>query len=122
MNITLTDEAQKFMRRMVRFGGNAAAGFRLVVTPGGCSGLASEFSVEAAPWPGDATLDVDGLRVFLPAESRLLLEGVTVGIADTRTESGFTFHNPNGGASCCGSQAPAAVAAVAVNTIRRPGP
>ena len=50
MDITITPAAQKFMRRMVRFGGDGATGFRLLVSPGGCSGLASEFTVEPATW------------------------------------------------------------------------
>ena len=39
MNITITPKAEKFMRRIVRFGGGPAdSGFRLTVTAGGfCS-------------------------------------------------------------------------------------
>lgn len=52
MDLTITPSAAKFIQRMVRFGGaGEGAGFRLSVSPGGCSGLASEFSVEAEPWP-----------------------------------------------------------------------
>ena len=101
MNITITPKAEKFMRRIVRFGGGPAdSGFRLTVTAGGCSGLASEFSSEATPKDGDATLDWNGLKVFLPAESRLLLDGVTIDFVDTALESGLSFINPN--ASSCG--------------------
>src|SRR5271169_5182177 len=102
MNITITAAAERFMRRIVRFGSAGAdAGFRLTVTPGGCSGYSAEFSVEAAPKPGDAALDVNGLKVFLPAQSRLLLDGVTVDFADTTMQSGLTFVNSN--ASACGT-------------------
>jgi iron-sulfur cluster assembly accessory protein len=102
MNTTITFAAERFMRRIVRFGGaGAEAGFRLTVTPGGCSGYSSEFSVEPGPKPGDSTLDVNGLKVFLPAASRLMLDGVTVDFADTPTSSGLTFVNPN--ASSCGT-------------------
>lgn len=123
MNITITPSAEKFMRRMVRFnGGSPQSGFRLKVTAGGCSGLASEFSVESAMLPGDASLDCNGLNVFLPAESRLLLEGVTIDFADSIGESGLTFRNPNAPASSCGSHgasAPPAVASVSIGAIRR---
>jgi iron-sulfur cluster assembly accessory protein len=102
MNITITPAAEKFMRRMVRFGGvGADGGFRLTVTPGGCSGYSSEFSVETGPQAGDAALDVNGLKVFLPAQSRLMLDGFTVDFADTPMESGLTFVNPN--AASCGT-------------------
>jgi iron-sulfur cluster assembly protein len=114
-NVTVTPAAEKFMRRMVRFSGTPAGGFRLSVKPGGCSGLASEFSVEAAPASGDAELSVNGLRVFLPTESRLLLDGVTVDFADTIAASGLTFRDPKATASTCGSSASAPPAQATVS-------
>jgi iron-sulfur cluster assembly protein len=106
LNITITAAAERFMRRMVRFGAaGGEAGFRLTVTPGGCSGYSSEFSIEPAPREGDAALEANGLKIFLPAQSRLMLEGFTVDFADTPTESGLTFRNPDA-ASCgtCGTK------------------
>lgn len=120
--MTVAPAAEKFMRRMVRFSDHPAGGFRLSVSPGGCSGFAAEFSVEAAPRGGDAELSVNGLRVFLPAESRLLLDGVTVDFADTPMQSGFTFVNPNApacGCSTSGDAQPPAEAAVSVASIKR---
>lgn len=103
-NVTITPSAEKFMRRMVRFSGLPdGAGFRLVVSPGGCSGLSSEFTVEAKAAEGDSTVTANGLPVFLPAESRVLLEGVTIDFADTVMSSGLTFINPNGNACACSS-------------------
>jgi iron-sulfur cluster assembly accessory protein len=111
-NVILTPAAAKFMTRMVRFSGEPdGAGFRLQVSAGGCSGFNSEFTVEAAPQAGDAVVDVDGVRMFLPAESRLLLEGVTIDFADTPTKSGLTFINPNQAACACSSSATGAPAA-----------
>lgn len=122
---TVTAAAERFMRRMVRFSETPAGGFRLTVTPGGCSGYASEFSVEAAPRDGDADLAVNGLRLFLPAESRLLLDGVTIDFADTPTQSGLAFVNPKQSACGCSSSgdAPAAgapaEASVTLDSVRR---
>ena len=124
-NVTVTPAAEKFMRRMVRFSENPAGGFRLTVSPGGCSGYNSEFTVEAAPMAGDAELNVNGLRVFLPAESRLMLDGVTVDFADTPTKSGLTFVNPNQAACGCSTSgdaataAPPASASVTLDSIKR---
>lgn len=113
-NLTITPAAEKFMRRIVRFSGLPdGAGFRLVVSAGGCSGYNSEFSAEAAPQPGDEALEVNGLRLFLPAESRLMLEGVIMDFADTPTQSGLTFVNPNQAACACGSSAEGAVPGIA---------
>lgn len=123
MDIQVTAAAEKFMRRMVRFSGApAGAGFRLTVEQGGCSGLASQFSVEAQAREGDATLDVNGLRLFLPAQSRLLLEGATVDFSDTSLSSGLTFRLPHGAACGCASSAasmPPGEARIDVSRIAR---
>ena len=120
--VTVAAAAEKFMRRMVRFSEHPAGGFRLSVTPGGCSGYSSSFTVEASPLAGDAEIGVNGVRVFLPAESRLVLDGVTIDFADTATTSGLTFVNPNQAACGCSSSegaAPPAQAAVNVGSIKR---
>jgi iron-sulfur cluster assembly protein len=108
MDLTITPSAAKFIQRMIRFGGaGEGAGFRLSVSPGGCSGLASEFSVEAEPRPGDAVVIIDGLKLFLPAESRLLLQGVTMDFKDTPMQSGLVFQDPKAtGCGTCGTSAP----------------
>jgi iron-sulfur cluster assembly protein len=106
-DVTVTVAAEEFMRRMVRFGGQGpGAGFRLSVSPGGCSGFNSAFTVEAAPVQGDTVLYLNGLRIFLPAPSRQLLAGVTIDFRDTRTESGFAFLDPKADACACASGAP----------------
>lgn len=120
--VTIGPAAEKFMRRMVRFSEHPAGGFRLQVTPGGCSGYSSVFSVEPAPLAGDSELSVNGLRLFLPAESRLLLDGVTVDFADTPMQSGLTFVNPNAAACGCATAEvgqPPAQATVSVASIKR---
>jgi len=108
MDLTITPSAEKFIQRMVRFSGaGEGAGFRLSVSPGGCSGLASEFSVEPAPLPGDAVVVINGLKLFLPVESRLLLQGVTMDFKDTPLQSGLVFQDPKAtGCGTCGTSAP----------------
>ncbi|CAG0950419.1 Protein HesB, vegetative [Methylophilaceae bacterium] len=106
MELTMTPKAEKFISRMIRFnGGTPEHGFRLVVSPGGCSGLSSEFTVEAAPLEGDAVIETSGLKLFLPAESRILLDGATIDFKDTPMESGLTFITPQGGNCGCSSSA-----------------
>lgn len=111
MDLTITPSAEKFIQRMVRFGGAGAdAGFRLAVSPGGCSGLASEFSVEPAPLTGDATVVISGLKLFLPAESRLLLQGMTMDFKDTPLQSGLVFTDPKStGCGTCSTSSPGAM-------------
>ena len=94
MNLTMTAAAEKFIRRLLRFDGGPGSAFRLKVTPGGCSGLAADFSVAPAPGPGEQAFTVNGVTLFLAAESRLLLDGVTIDFADTPLQSGFVFNDP----------------------------
>jgi iron-sulfur cluster assembly protein len=111
MNFTVTTAAEKFVRRMIMF--NGGGGFRLAVTAGGCSGLAAQFEVEATPRPGDSIYEHKDIKFFLPAESRLLLDGVTVDFAETPTQSGFVFHDPKQASCGCKSTDGPAVGATA---------
>ncbi|MBI5460677.1 MAG: iron-sulfur cluster assembly accessory protein [Gammaproteobacteria bacterium] len=120
MNIVIAPAAETFIRRMLRFGGGMDHGFRLVVSPGGCSGLSAEFSVESAPFAGDAVVEWNGMKLFLPAESRVLLEGATVDFTDTPTQTGLVFHQPGGSACGCSSSAGApGLATVEIGSITR---
>jgi iron-sulfur cluster assembly protein len=108
MDLSITPAAEKFIRMMLRADGASGSGFRLVVSPGGCSGLAADISVKHQPEPGDAVVERNGVRLFLPAESRLLLHGVTIDFADTPAQTGLVFHDPNG-PSCSSSRSATAV-------------
>lgn len=121
-NVHVTPAAQKFMRRMVRCSEHPGGGFRLSVAPGGCAGYSSQFSVEPAAQRGDSEIALDGLRLFLPAETRLLLDGMTVDFTETATRAGLTFVNPNAEACACstaGDTRPPAQATVSLSSIRR---
>ncbi|MBK1613086.1 IscN protein [Rubrivivax gelatinosus] len=119
--VSVTPSAEKFMRRMVRFSEQPGGGFRLSVAAGGCSGLASSFSIDAAPQDGDTVLDVNGLRVFLPAASAALLDGVTVDFSDSLAATGLRFIDPKQAACGCSSaaSAPPAMASVSLDSLRR---
>jgi iron-sulfur cluster assembly protein len=123
MDFIITTAAEKFIRRMLRMSGTADAGFRLVVTAGGCSGLAADFSVESAPRAGDGVCNHHDIRFFLPAESRLLLAGVTIDFADTATQTGLLLRDPKAPAASCGTSTGAAalpsVASVPIAGIGR---
>ena len=50
----------------------------------------------------------DGVKLFLPAESRLLLDGVTIDFVDTPAQTGFVFHDPKKtSCGCSGSESTA---------------
>jgi iron-sulfur cluster assembly accessory protein len=125
-NVTLTPAAVKFISRVLRFSGlPASAGLRLAVSPGGCSGYNSEFSAEATPQGGEQVLEVAGVRLFLGAESRLMLNGVTIDFVESATQSGFSFFDPNKAACACSTSDTApksAVTKVDIGSIGRGRP
>ena len=96
MNFEITPAAEKFIRMMLRADGCPGSGFRLAVSPGGCSGLSADISIRREPSPGDAVVERDGVKLFLPAESRILLDGVTIDFADTASQTGLVFRDPKG--------------------------
>jgi iron-sulfur cluster assembly accessory protein len=100
MTFDLTPKAERFIRMMLMSDGGPASGFRLVLSPGGCSGLSSDVSVVDGPEAGDAVVERNGIRLFLPAESRLLLDGVTIDFTDTAMQTGLVFHDPKATGSC----------------------
>lgn len=120
MCVEVTDRAAVFINRMVKFSQvGPAAGFRLKVQPGGCSGFASEFSVEEAPAPGDSVFEPNGVRLFMPPDTCELLRGYVMDYAETRLEGGLGFHKPGAAHACaCGSGAGPGAGKVA---LFRPG-
>ena len=99
MSFEITPKAERFMRMMVMTDGGPGAGFRLAVSPGGCSGLNADMSVRAEPEAGDGVIQRNGFRLFVPAESRMSLDGVTIDFIDSVAETKLVFHDPK--ATCC---------------------
>jgi iron-sulfur cluster assembly accessory protein len=104
-SFSVTAPALAFIRRMMRFGGlGPNAGFRFVVSSGGCSGLSSDFAIELEPRTGDATFALDGLTVFVPTATFDLLASVTVDFVDSPTQAGLILFDPKP-ASCASEPA-----------------
>jgi iron-sulfur cluster assembly accessory protein len=100
MELTITRAAARFMRMMILADGGTNSGFRLSVSPGGCAGLSADIAVASAPAPGEKAVVVEGIRLFLDAQSRMLLQGVTVDFVDSMSSQGLVFHDPRHVATC----------------------
>jgi iron-sulfur cluster assembly protein len=94
MSFKLTPAAERFIRLMLQADGAPGSGFRMVVSLSGCSGLSADISVKSAPEAGDAVVEGKGFKMFVPAESRVLLDGVTIDFADTAAQTGLVFQSP----------------------------
>lgn len=122
LQVDVTAAAARFMQRMVRYSAHPGGGFRLTVTPGGCSGYASEFSVEPAPLAGDTEVELGGVRAFLPTSSRLLLDGASLDFVETATQSGLSITHAAAapcGCSTADAAQPPRHATVSVASIQR---
>lgn len=105
MTITVTPtaitEVQKFMTEQ---GASDAAGLRVAVLPGGCSGFQYGLNIEDEAEGDDEVYEVEGIRVFVDPFSSQYLDGVEIDYVTTMMGAGFTFKNPNASGGCgCGS-------------------
>ena len=82
--------AEQFIRRMMRFASGVTAGFRMKVTPGGCSGFSVTFDLASELGSNEVLWAPGGLRIFLDPGSSLLLEGAEVDFIETRSHTGLT--------------------------------
>lgn len=100
MDITITRAAARFIRMMIMADGTADSGFRMKMSPGGCAGITADIAVAPAPAVDEKTVIVAGIPLFLDAQSRLLLQGVTVDFVDSLSTQGLVFHDPKHVATC----------------------
>jgi iron-sulfur cluster assembly protein len=105
MTITVTPnavaEVKKFMEEQ---GTGEAAGLRVAVLPGGCSGFQYGLNIEDEHQDDDEVIQADGLNIFVDPFSAQYLEGIEIDYVTTMMGAGFTFNNPNSTGGCgCGS-------------------
>lgn len=106
MQISLTPTAVTTVQKFIEEQGEDvnAAGLRVAVLPGGCSGFQYGLNIEETPADDDEILEVEGFRLFVDPFSAQYLEGVEIDYVTTMMGSGFTFRNPNAAGGCgCGS-------------------
>jgi iron-sulfur cluster assembly accessory protein len=85
-------------------GETGAAGLRVYVYSGGCSGYRYGMMLEDAPTEADQVLENRGRRIYVDKASLPLLAGSEIDYVDTLMGAGFTVNNPNAVSGCgCGS-------------------
>ncbi len=85
-----------------------AAGLRLAVEGGGCSGLTYAVRLEHQPAARDKVFQFDSVRVFVDPRSLVYLAGTVLDYKSDRLHQGFVFENPNTVQGCgCSAPSPA---------------
>src|ERR1044071_5824571 len=96
MAIEITDNAVDEVRRMMKKENVQAAGLRVGVKGGGCSGLSYNLTFETQPRTG--------VKLFCDLKSYIYLNGTMLDYDSGLMGKGFVFMNPNAKKSCgCGS-------------------
>jgi iron-sulfur cluster assembly accessory protein len=81
----------------------AAAGLRLAVLGGGCSGFQYDIRFAAAPEADDLVIERDGAKLFVDSVSLDLLAGSELDWVDELIGAAFKVKNPNAKTGCgCG--------------------
>jgi iron-sulfur cluster assembly protein len=102
--IDVTEKAIAEVKKLMSQENSGAAGLRVGVKGGGCSGLSYFLSFEQTPRPDDNVLEFGDVKVFLDPKSALYLKGTQLDFSDGLNGKGFTFTNPNAQRTCgCGS-------------------
>jgi iron-sulfur cluster assembly protein len=101
--ITLTSVAADKVRQLLENRGTPAAGLRLGVRGGGCSGNSYFMEFCEAESSGDEVIEAHGIRLIVDLKSAVLLGGTEIDYVEGLMGAGFKFNNPNVRHSCaCG--------------------
>ena len=103
--IEVTGNAAAQIRRLLEKQYTEAAGLRVGVKAGGCSGFEYVFEWEAGPREADLVFDgPNGVRVWIDPRSHRLLDGTTLDYDTSLLSRGFVFQNPHAKSTCgCGT-------------------
>lgn len=101
--MTITADAVEQLKGFLTEQGSPAAGLRVFVSPGGCSGLQYGMTIEEQAEDGDEIIETEGVRLLVDNFSAMYLQGAEVDYVNSLMGGGFTVHNPNAVSGCaCG--------------------
>ena len=104
MAIQISDNAIGEVRRMMQKESVQAAGLRVGVKGGGCSGLSYNLTFESQARTGDKVFEREDVKLFCDLKSYIYLNGTVLDYDSGLMGKGFVFMNPNAKKSCgCGS-------------------
>ena len=104
MAITLSESAQKAIKRLQAEQGKSGTLFRVSVKGGGCSGMTYDVKLDDKQDEHDRLYDINGIQVVSDLKSLLYLDGMSIDFSTELVGGGFRFINPNAKGSCgCGT-------------------
>jgi len=92
MAIEITDNAVEEVRRMMQKEGVQAAGLRVGVKGGGCSGLSYNLTFESQSRTGDKVFQRENVKLFLRFEELYLFERNGSGLRQRTHGQGIRLH------------------------------
>lgn len=102
MAITLTPVALERVRRFIAQT-PGAMGLRFGVARTGCSGWGHVADLAREQREGDTVYEFEGVRIFVDAQSKPLVDGTEIDFTRQGLGETFLFRNPNATAECgCG--------------------
>src|SRR5256885_10395982 len=104
MAIEITDNAVTTLFRSMHKEGVQAAGLRVGVKGGGCSGLSYNLTFESQTRTGDKVFEREDVKLFCDLKSYIYLNGTVLDYDSGLMGKGFVFMNPDRKSTCgCGS-------------------
>lgn len=99
----LTDAAAERVKHLMSSRTEPAAGLRIGVRTGGCSGMAYAMEFAAEKEPLDEVVEDKGVKLFVDSKALMFLLGTEMDYVEDKLQSGFVFNNPNEAGRCgCG--------------------
>ena len=104
--INVTESAASKISELLAEENKEAAGLRVFVQGGGCSGFQYGLMIDEGEGDAstDAVIESNGVKLLVDPISARYLTGAEVDFVDNITGGGFTIKNPNAKSTCgCGS-------------------
>ena len=101
--MSLTDSAADRVKHLIATRTEPAAGLRIGVRTGGCSGMAYSMEFAQEQEPLDEVVEEKGVKLFVDSKALMFLIGTEMDYVEDKLQSGFVFKNPNEKGRCgCG--------------------
>ncbi len=102
--ITMSENAQSEVKRLISEQNKPGAFLRVGVRGGGCSGLTYDVKFDDKLNEYDRVFEIGGLKLVCDTKSFVYLDNMMVDYSTDLVGGGFKFVNPNATGSCgCGT-------------------